>query len=246
MFGIEQAGDQFEIRTTVAESIRRLQHLETGGPIRIPLESVLVKLIDVGSVELEIEFAPIVFLGYITRSKIDPVRQSVSHVQVVGDDFLNEAGTIPDNCSGESVRSANQRLGRNGRNLIAKIDLVPVDVRAKSLGPTPPAVVVPGGRGPDGLQIVTIRIFRLQVSIATILQKDIVGLAILGIGNWGLELDRRPKKLTQCRCDKTFGVGTPKSQIIERFVPYREFRLSRIAEIAVVVVPLREYQIEIS
>ena len=73
MFGVEEAGNHFEVRTAETERIICLQDLEARRSICIALEPFSVKVVNIGGVKFEIEFAPIVFFGEITCTKIDPI-----------------------------------------------------------------------------------------------------------------------------------------------------------------------------
>src|SRR5580704_12439224 len=108
------------------------------GTIRIcPNQLLESEVIDVVSVELEVELTPGVLLGDVGKSEFDAISETPADVFITSVDLGNLPGGIPNDRAGKTSLKINDFLCCKVPDQIALGNFVPVHIGGKTVGPTP-------------------------------------------------------------------------------------------------------------
>ena len=113
-----------------------------------------------------------------------------------------------------------------------------------------PAIgIIFGVRCPDSLQVIGIRVFGLQVRVGSLNQERAVGVVRtsdreIGVNDCLLEFERRSEELRQGRDNEAFRISRANGEIVKGFVAYGKLRFDGLAELGVIIEPLRVGEVE--
>src|SRR5258707_742897 len=176
--GIERAGQQFDVRRrrSLDRGVRLVENTEKRSPVWIRAhQSLLGQPIEIGTVKLQIDLAPVVFFRCVSEAELNAFGSTVPEIRDGGSDLQNLSGGCAsgNEVSGRSRRSKIDNFLRAQRTeLVVLIDLEPVDVRREPISPAPPAMLrIAGSWRPHRSSIIGVRILWFQMGVARCLIK---------------------------------------------------------------------------
>src|SRR5258708_12574999 len=99
------------------------------------------EVIDVVSVELEVELTPGVLLGDVSKSEFNAISETPADVFITSVDLCNLPGGISNDRAGKTGLKINDFLGGKVPDKIVLGNFVPVHISGTSVGPTPPTLI---------------------------------------------------------------------------------------------------------